>query len=77
MVWHEMGYHVTVYIDVLSFRITIAIATTVTITVNLDYYVSTASLNVLYSILIMLFDNSGHLHRIEKGCFVLQVIQGV
>ena len=71
MACHEMGCHATVYIDVLSFRITIAIAITVTITVILYYYVSMASLNVLYSTLIMLFDNNDHLHRIEEGCFVL------
>lgn len=69
MVWHKI--HETVFIDVLSFRFTTAIAITVATTVNLDYYVSTASLNVLYSILIMLSDNSDHLHRIEQGCFVL------
>jgi hypothetical protein len=63
MAFNGMGCHITVYIDVLSFCITIAIA--ITVTVNLDYYVSTASLNVLYSILIMPFDNSYHLHRIE------------
>lgn len=65
MACHEMGCHATVYVDVLSFCITIAIAVTVTTTVSLDCYVSTASLNVLYSILIMLFDNSDYLHRIE------------
>jgi hypothetical protein len=69
MVWHKI--HETVYVDVLSFRFTIAIAITVTTTVNLDYYVSAASLNVLYSILIMLLDNSDHLHRIGQGCFIL------
>jgi hypothetical protein len=64
---------------VLSFRIRISvdIPFTLTITVNLHYYVSTACLNVLYSILIMLLDNSDHLYRIEQGCFVLKVIEGV